>query len=292
MSLHKGFLTAWFVSMFLSKSSYTARSFRGARRQFLPIAALRQHHNRLLSQCQHQQLFQRPRTYRKSFHRSAHTHVGNNLLDDVAVKEQTMQWLRQVVVGLNLCPFADKPLRQNAIQIAIVRGMNEERILSSVFDELLARTTQPGTTLVVCPECHPDDFESYLYVLDLIETGIIKDDATFEGVVQVAPFHPLFQFEGSEPESVDNWTNRAPFPIFHILREDEVTLAVDRLDGDAGKVWRRNADLIQAMEEDLGSEGLHQVMQGVPLTDQTRIRDLLKRHRIDLTGKKADNSSE
>jgi hypothetical protein len=223
---------------------------------------------------------------RKSLLRANHNDVATNSPDDAVVKEETLNWLRRVVIGLNLCPFAERPLRQDAVHIDIVRGNDDEEILSKVFDQLLVRTTQPGTTLVVCPECYPTEFESYLDVLELIETGIIKDDATFEGVVQVAPFHPLFQFEGSEPDSIDNWTNRSPYPLFHILREDEVSAAVDRLDGDAGKVWKRNADLIQALEQALDSEGFQEVMRGEPsASKQTRIRDILKSHRIDMSSK-------
>ena len=211
------------------------------------------------------------------------SHVASD--DDATVEAQTMQWLRRVVMGLNLCPFA----RQDTVRTTIVRGNDDESILSRVFDELVTRTTEPGTTLVVCPECHPNDFASYLDLLELIETGLIQGDATFEGVVQVAPFHPLFQFEGSEPDDIDNWTNRAPFPLFHILREDEVTTAVDRLDGDAGKVWRRNAGLMQAMERDLGMDGFQQVMRGNPTageSKQVRLRDLLKQYRTELSADK------
>ncbi|GKY98246.1 hypothetical protein MPSEU_000782300 [Mayamaea pseudoterrestris] len=222
--------------------------------------------------------------------RKSHVSASSTVKDDASVEEETINWLRRVVIGLNLCPFAERPLRQDKVLIDVVRGSDDEEILSRVFDQLLFRTTEPGTTLVVCPECHPDDFHSYLDMLELIETGIIKDDSTFEGVIQVAPFHPLFQFEGSEPDSVDNWTNRSPYPLFHILREDEVTLAVDRLDGDAGKVWRRNAGLIQAMEKDFGSDGLQDIMRGETgaTEQQTQLRELLKCHRIDLSNNKGE----
>ena len=95
------------------------------------------------------------------------------------------------------------------------------------------------------------------------------ENLNLHGIVQLAPFHPQFVFEGSAPDGIDNYTNRSPYPMFHILREDEVSRAVDKLDGDAGKVWRRNIDLLEMMVDRFGKEvavrAMMIEMDGLPL---------------------------
>jgi hypothetical protein len=248
-------------------------------RQCRKLACITVHRRRIQSMNQPTPMGRRVRS---NLHQRIFHHTVENILDDANVQEETMMWLRRVVIGLNLCPFAEKPLREKLIRTRVVRGDDDEIILSAVFDELVARADSPGTTLIICPECHPESFELYLNILHLIEEGLIKDDETFEGIVQVAAFHPHFQFEGSEPDDVDNWTNRSPYPLFHILREDEVSQAVDRLDGDAGKVWRRNAKLIQSIDQTLGRETLQNIMRAKDTDSaQGQLRAILKQVRLD-----------
>ncbi|KAL3827490.1 hypothetical protein ACHAXA_003759 [Cyclostephanos tholiformis] len=111
-----------------------------------------------------------------------------------------------------------------------------------------------GTTIVVAPEYHPRDFASYMSLVHYIEDELM-DEYDLHGSVQLAPFHPRFVFDGNDDDGIDNHTNRGPYPMFHVLREDEVSRAVDGLDGDAGRVWRRNVDLLMRMEERYGREG-------------------------------------
>jgi hypothetical protein len=97
----------------------------------------------------------------------------------------------------------------------------------------------------------------------------VMENLNLHGIVQLAPFHPQFVFEGSGTDDIDNYTNRSPYPMFHILREDEVSRAVDKLDGDAGKVWRRNIDLLETMVDRFGKEvavrAMMIEMDGLPL---------------------------
>ena len=201
--------------------------------------------------------------------------------DDTAVREKTIQWLNDVVIGMNLCPFADMPMRKKQIQVNILRGTDVEFILEQVSGQLNYRVDTPGTTLIVCPELHPNDFIAYLDVLDLVER-ILESEPHLEGHVQVAPFHPFFQFQGSDWDDSDNWTNRSPYPIFHILREEEVTRAVDKIGGDAGLVWKRNVELLEMMERELGTDALEQIMTSNNMdADLTQKKsDILRRLRI------------
>ena len=83
-----------------------------------------------------------------------------------------------------------------------------------------------------------------------------------DGHVQIAAFHPNFAFDGSADDNVDVYTNRSPYPMFHVLREDEVGEAVKKLGGDPGKVWRRNKRLLEILEEKIGRSKVVQVLFG------------------------------
>eukprot|EP00591_Stephanopyxis_turris_P002220 CAMPEP_0195507292 /NCGR_PEP_ID=MMETSP0794_2-20130614/762_1 /TAXON_ID=515487 /ORGANISM="Stephanopyxis turris, Strain CCMP 815" /LENGTH=140 /DNA_ID=CAMNT_0040633925 /DNA_START=343 /DNA_END=766 /DNA_ORIENTATION=- len=108
---------------------------------------------------------------------------------------------------------------------------------------------EAGTSVIVVPDYYPDDFGSFM-------------DFDLHGIIQVAPFHPRFEFEGSGADGVDNLTNRSPFPIFHLLREEEVSDAVESLGGDAGKVWSRDVQLLSKLEEFSGKHGVEKIMRG------------------------------
>eukprot|EP00977_Amphora_coffeiformis_P012755 scaffold3226_cov160-Amphora_coffeaeformis.AAC.16 len=202
------------------------------------------------------------------------------------IEDKVKQWLKSVVIGLNLCPFAERPMREKNLRFFTVRGDDEEKILSSIMVVLLLQEQIPGTSIIVAPECYPDDFEAYLGVVNMIEKGLLEDN-DMVGVLQVAPFHPLFRFEGSDVNSVDNWTNRAPYPIFHVLREDEVERAADSLEGDASRVWKRNVGLLEALEEGLGPDGVERVFTSkATLEEKARVEEILKEHRLVMKLKK------
>ena len=198
---------------------------------------------------------------------------------DEDIEKETMEWVRRVVVGWNLCPFADGSVRQGALRLETVRGSDEQTILGAVLGEMLVRKDVPGTTLVIAPECHPNDFSKYLEFVNAIEHDFMEE-YDLHGHVQVAPFHPLFEFEGSGTDGIDNYTNRAPYPIFHVLREEEVESAVARLGGDASRVWKRNVELLKDMKDTLGSEeAVKDAIQGKRELKQ-KVDEVLRRHRF------------
>jgi len=180
---------------------------------------------------------------------------------DSVVEELTLTWIRNAVVGLNLCPFADRPLRYGNLTTEVIRGTDSGLILGAVGYHMMRHETEPGTTLVVAPEYHPDDFRSYLELVQHIEEEYMPS-MDLDGIVQLAPFHPMFEFEGSGTDGADNLTNRSPYPIFHILREEEVERAVDKIGGDASRVWSRNVELMKAMVEALGRDGAERAIRG------------------------------
>lgn len=179
------------------------------------------------------------------------------------IKSRSMEWIKRVVIGYNLCPFAERPLRENKLKVSVVRGNDDEYVAGAVVYELISRSDDihPGTTIVIAPEYYPDDFYRYISLVQFIEDGVCTEH-DLHGLVQIAPFHPEFEFEGSGKEGIDNYTNRSPYPMFHILREDEVEGAVKKLDGDASIVWSRNVKLLEAMEKRWGRRGVEKAMKG------------------------------
>ncbi|EKM32495.1 hypothetical protein VCHENC02_1951, partial [Vibrio harveyi] len=140
-----------------------------------------------------------------------------------AITEQVNQWLNDVVIGLNLCPFAAKPQRNKQIKIFVSEALQEEALLEDILLQLIELSnTEPEkleTTLVVVPNML-QDFWDYNFFIDWVE-GLIKQQ-DWEGIFQVATFHPDYCFGGAEPEDDENLTNRSPYPVFHLIREESM----------------------------------------------------------------------
>lgn len=197
--------------------------------------------------------------------------------EDREILRKTMDWVQNVVIGLNFCPFAEKPFRSKQLHLEVLSGTDETEILTRVLGECLVRQTNPGTSLMICPDLYPMRFDTFLQVYNILNEGVLVDNDLTDDV-QIAPFHPLFEFEGSGSDGIDNYTNRSPYPIFHILREEEVGRAVDLLDGDASKVWRRNVEFLEALGDELENDQFQQVMVGKPVdtTIQEKVKDILR----------------
>lgn len=187
--------------------------------------------------------------------------------EDQIILESTLDWVQNVVIGMNFCPFAEKPFKSQQMHLEVIQGRDENEILARVLGECIVRQSKPGTSLLICPDLYPNNFQTFLQVYNMLNDGVLVDNELTDDV-QIAPFHPLFEFDGSGHDGVDNYTNRSPYPIFHVLREEEVGRAVDLLDGDASKVWRRNVEFLEALSEELELEHLKAVMTGKP-TDRT-----------------------
>jgi hypothetical protein len=143
--------------------------------------------------------------------------------NDEQIHQHVSQWLEDVVIGLNLCPFAAKPNRNKQIKISISHAEKEESLLDDILNELVqlneSDPTELETTLVVVPDML-HDFMDYNFFIDWVE-ALIKQQ-NWEGIYQIATFHPDYCFGGAQPEDDENLTNRAPFPIFHLIREESM----------------------------------------------------------------------
>jgi hypothetical protein len=141
----------------------------------------------------------------------------------VKIEQQVQQWLKEVVIGLNLCPFAAKPERNKQIKTFVSLADKEEGLLEDILSELMLLEQTDAqdleTTLVVVPKML-HDFVDYNFFIDWVE-ALIKQNG-WEGIYQVATFHPNYCFGGAEPEDPENLTNRSPYPIFHLIREQSM----------------------------------------------------------------------
>lgn len=139
------------------------------------------------------------------------------------IAEQVNQWLNDVVIGLNLCPFAAKPQRNKQIKIFVSEAEQEEALLEDILTQLMELESKTAeeleTTLVVVPKML-EDFYDYNLFIDWVE-ALIRQQG-WEGTYQLATFHPEYCFGGSEPEDVENLTNRSPYPVFHLIREESM----------------------------------------------------------------------
>ncbi|CAM2925440.1 DUF1415 domain-containing protein [Vibrio ordalii] len=144
-------------------------------------------------------------------------------INKTAITTEVEQWLNDVVIGLNLCPFAAKPQRNQQIKIFVSEADTEEQLLQDILQQLLelegSSAQSLETTLVVVPNMLEDFFE-YNFFIDWVEALITQQD--WQGIFQVATFHPRYCFGGTRPEDDENLTNRSPYPIFHLIREESM----------------------------------------------------------------------
>jgi uncharacterized protein len=159
----------------------------------------------------------------------------------------TRHWLTRAVIGLNLCPFAKAVHVKNQIRYAISEATDLEGVLMDLETELktLAETdaAQIDTTLLIVPHALADflDYNDCLFFADRMLKQL-----RLEGELQIASFHPQYQFEGSEADDIENYTNRAPYPILHLLREASIERAVEAFP-DAAQIYERNQETLRRM---------------------------------------------
>lgn len=137
---------------------------------------------------------------------------------------QVRQWLKEVVIGFNFCPFARREFESGRIRYSVIDDVKSERITTTLLDELRYLDNHPHieTTLLIFADSLRN-FYDYLALLDVAQQAL--QNANYEGIFQLASFHPDYVFEGEQPDDASNYTNRSPFPIIHLLRESSVERA-------------------------------------------------------------------
>lgn len=159
--------------------------------------------------------------------------------------DATRRWVERVVVALNLCPFARKELVQERIRFVCSEAVSEEALLCDVHDELQYLEQHPDveTTLLI----HPRVLQEFGAYLDgLADAEALLAHLGFEGVYQIASFHPDYQFAGTDNEAAENYTNRSPYPMMHLLREQSLEQAIAGYP-DIDSIPRNNIDRVASL---------------------------------------------
>lgn len=168
------------------------------------------------------------------------------------VERHIRVWLESFVVGLDLCPFAGPLVPASNLRISISDAVSADKLRLAFLEELdlLQSTTEEeiATILLVFPDALPS-FDSYLDFLD--EAQALLSAAGLEELVQLASFHPRYQFEGEDPDAPGNFSNRSPYPVLHLLRESMLTRVLAEFP-EPDKIPERN---IRTLEE-VGLAGL------------------------------------
>ena len=172
----------------------------------------------------------------------------------------TRVWLEKAVIGLDLCPFARAVHVRNQIRYVVSEAETPEELLADLIAELQALAAadpeEIDTTLLIHPRVL-EDFLDYNDFLGVAEATV--EELGLTGVLQVASFHPRYQFAGTEPDDIENYTNRSPYPILHLLREESVERAVDSF-SDTAQIYEKNIETLRR----LGPEGWNRLGIGEP----------------------------
>jgi hypothetical protein len=171
--------------------------------------------------------------------------------DDAPYVDATRRWIERAVVGLNLCPFARAPMVQQKIRYVVSHARDTDALLDDLLGELQSLNAisadECETTLLIHPHVL-GDFLDYNDFLDSADAAV--ETLGLEGELQVASFHPHYQFADSAPDDIENFSNRSPYPTLHLLREASVERAMEAMT-DPDAIYRRNQDTLQR----LGTEG-------------------------------------
>ena len=157
------------------------------------------------------------------------------------------QWLDEVVIGLDLCPFAARPRREKRVRIAVSHATDDEALLNDLQAELKRLSDTPAaeleTTLLAIPNML-EDFADYNDFLDAVDLWV--EQFGWEGDLQVASFHPQYQFADTEADDPGNLTNRSPWPLLHIIREESLEKAIEHYP-DVDAIPERNIARMKAL---------------------------------------------
>jgi len=187
------------------------------------------------------------------------TYDNTGIPDDEQIIAVTQAWVDKAVIGMNLCPFAKAVQVRQQVRYVVSRATTPQALYEDLHQELVflakADPQQIDTTLLIHP-CVLNDFLDYNAFLDAADSAL--EELDLEGEIQIASFHPAYQFADAAADDVSNCTNRSPYPILHLLREVSIERAVNAIP-DAADIYERN---IAAMEA-LGKEGWQRLQQEI-----------------------------
>ncbi len=178
---------------------------------------------------------------------SPSTEVSLPLAEHPVVRD-TVQWLERAVIGLNLCPFAKGVHAKGQIHYVVSAAADPQQLLVDLREELLALAKTDAavrdTTLLVVPTPLLADFLDFNDFLG--EVDALLEELELDGTLQIASFHPQFQFAGTGADDVTNCTNRSPYPTLHLLREESIDRAVEVFP-EAETIYERNIEVLEKL---------------------------------------------
>jgi hypothetical protein len=167
--------------------------------------------------------------------------------DDDQIIAATERWLEKAVIGLNLCPFAKAVHVKKQVRYVVSNATTPEALLETLMDELQNLSDgdpeKIDTTLLI----HPfvlNDFLDYNEFLDVADAAL--EDMELDGELQVASFHPQYQFADTHIDDISNYSNRSPYPILHLLREDSIERAVEAFP-EASEIFDKNIETLEKL---------------------------------------------
>lgn len=160
--------------------------------------------------------------------------------NDLCIIAQTKKWINSVIIQHNYCPFAKREVEKETVRYQVVHETEFNSLLKKVIDECiwLDQNAETKTTLIILPS-NLNDFKLFLDTLLLAEDLLVSEG--YEGIYQIASFHPNYCFQGAEVDDAANFTNRSPYPMFHLLREASVEKAIKN-HPDADAIPERNIE--------------------------------------------------
>ena len=184
--------------------------------------------------------------------------MPDNNKNDLRIIAQTKEWLHSVIIQHNYCPFAKREVVRETVRYQVVHETEFNNLLNEVVQECvwLDNNRETETTLIILPS-NLNDFNLFLDCLVLAEDLLISKG--YESVYQIASFHPDYCFQGAEINDPANFTNRSPYPMFHLLREESVEKAIKN-HPDADAIPERNVEYAREQGLDKMKELLKQCM--------------------------------
>ena len=176
-------------------------------------------------------------------------------MDHEKIIKAVRHWVETLVVGLNLCPFAKRELINNRVRFTVTDATTEQQLLETLQAELQLLNNDPSveTTLLIHPNVL-QDFYDYNEFLDYADGLLIQLE--LDSIYQIASFHPNYQFADTEPDDVDNYSNRSPYPLLHLIREQSLERAIANYP-NSDQIPQRNVELLRS----LGSKKMQALFQ-------------------------------
>ncbi len=166
---------------------------------------------------------------------------------DQTIVDSVKGWFEKAVLGLNLCPFAHKPYKEGKVQFVLSHATDDRTCLTDLYLQFQRLDEQPDIeTLVIICASHLQLFTDYNQFLSLVDRLIEQEG--WQGTYQVASFHPDYRFAETLADDLDNWTNRSPFPLLHLIREASIAEAV-KAHKDIDAIPQQNIQQLRSLSE-------------------------------------------